>query len=103
MKQASKALQGQQIGPENEVRVAVTLRSMCQGLLKKLGPASLENSRLAELEALTGADKVQARSEVAALRYREHVRAMLTKNEQLFADMEKIATAEMVGHTRDEV
>ena len=99
---AQKAVEGQQIGPENEARVAVTLKDMCHSLLTKLGEASHEKDRLRELESLPpGAPRVKARAELAALRYREHVRAMLTQNERLFADMEKLAVAGLKG--RDEV
>jgi len=61
---------------------------MCLKLTEALGDAEAEEARMEELRGLTGAAMVGARPEVAARRYRKHLRIIMEANAGYFSGME---------------
>jgi len=103
LSQVDNILTGKEGSPENEARVAITLKEMCQRRLRLLGNPDRELERLEEIEDLKGVEMVKSRAELAALRYRLHTRKVLTTNEELFHLME-VETAKRLGiNIKDEV
>ena len=98
---AGLALEGKEIGPGNDLRVAITLKDMCASLITRLGDPKAEEARTEQIAAMTAAEKVRARAELAALRYRQQLRKILSRNHAMFLEMQRTASAQL--GMRDEV